>query len=243
MEEYHADVQALLQDIHSNYGEDEPEQRPLLYSRPNSNPYHSRVEPLFDPRQTPASTYSQHWGYVTQASRTLESPSHAPQIAHSNTGFDVYGEPTTSYPLRESAKKCPDRAPLTEPQPQLWQTGDSPPKRISLPGHTAPAASFQMGTVEQRFPYSSQHRQCRRSPWTNWLLMLASRTFSTRLQSTDRQVLLSILDVQSQFFMLSSLYTHSTRPETCELVSSQRTSIKIFVCRQSASYHQTTSAP
>ena len=191
MEDFGTDVQSLLQDISSNYGQVEHQQSPLSCSRPSSNSYQHRAERLFDPRQTPASTYGQHSLYATQASRPLEPYSYPTQVLHSNIGLDAYAqhplyvtqasepqEPysyTTQMPPSNAdldangkcmlpeqkeglSNECPARVLLavTRPQPQSqWQTGSamsvSPPRRISLSGHTAPAL-FQEGTSGQRLP-------------------------------------------------------------------------------------------
>ena len=190
MEDFGTDVQALLQDISSNYGQDEHQQSPLSYSRPLSNSYQHRAERLFDPRQTPA-TYGQHSLYASQASRPPEPNSYPTQVHHSNIGLDAYAQhplyatqasepqepysyttqmPPSNADLDANGKcmlleqkegltnECPARVLLAasrhQPQSQR-QTGSamnvSPPRRISLPGHTAPAL-FQEGTSDQRLP-------------------------------------------------------------------------------------------
>ncbi|KAL2040972.1 hypothetical protein N7G274_006430 [Stereocaulon virgatum] len=135
MEDFSTGVRALLQDIQSNYGQEECREPHLPYSRPMSNSYQHRAVRLFDPRQTPASTYGQHALYAAQASRSLEPYSYAPQAVHDISGSDAY-----------------DRALLARPEPQ----GNSTPKRISLPGHTAPARYAETTTVEQRLPLARQ---------------------------------------------------------------------------------------
>ena len=85
------DVQAVLEDIY-NDGENEFEQPSLPYSRSLPHSYHARVERLFSPRQTPASTYHQNAIFDTHDSRPPAPVSAHTQVFNSNNGLDDYGE-------------------------------------------------------------------------------------------------------------------------------------------------------
>ena len=164
MDKVGKDVQAVLEDIY-NDGENEFEQPSPPYPESLPPSYHARAERLFSPRQTPASTYHQNAIFDLH---NLRPPAPVPvhtQVSDSNDRLDVYGNCERAQLERLSTEWYPDRALLTKAQPLAhndWQTGTSlsisPPRplgRISLPGHTAPAAFSDSCSLEQRLP----HRQ------------------------------------------------------------------------------------
>ena len=85
------DVQAVLQDIYDDE-ENEFEQPSVPYPKLLPHSYHARAERLFDPRQTPASTYHQNTTSDLHNSRPLVPVSAHTQVSDSNNGFDVYGD-------------------------------------------------------------------------------------------------------------------------------------------------------
>ena len=85
------DPQAVLQDIY-NDEENEFEQPSVPYPKSLPHSYHARVERLYDPRQTPASTYHQNALSDLDNSRLLAPISAHTRVSDSNNGLDDYGD-------------------------------------------------------------------------------------------------------------------------------------------------------
>ena len=85
------DPQAVLQDIY-NDEENGFEQPSVPYPKSLPHSYHARVERLYDPRQTPASTYHQNAISDLHNSRPLAPISAYTRASDSNNGLDDYGD-------------------------------------------------------------------------------------------------------------------------------------------------------
>ena len=88
MEGYQTGIQALLQDISGNYGDFEPQQPPLPYSRSISKSHRFQEEQSMVPRNASTPIYTQQLHHEAEASRPSIACSYG---TYSDTGLDAYG--------------------------------------------------------------------------------------------------------------------------------------------------------
>ena len=83
------DAQAVLQDIY-NDEENKLEQPSVPYPESLPHSYYARAERLYDPRQTPASTYQNAISDLHNSRLPALISAHT-QASGSNDGLDAYG--------------------------------------------------------------------------------------------------------------------------------------------------------
>lgn len=88
MDGFHYDVQELLRDIDSNYGQAQVDQSSLPYSNSVFNAPPPHVDPAKYSEQQLDSLHTQHEQYPVQDSRIEDTAHHS---AQQNGGLDAFG--------------------------------------------------------------------------------------------------------------------------------------------------------